>query len=96
MNRTLSKFRPNPEDEELEEVDQPYLMGFEMPQVGNEVREIEIRGERTIALSVNCAKNNLSHRQRTGVTVSNEQRTEVKNEHPRLQPMQDASEETHG
>ena len=35
MNKTLSEFRPIQEDEEPEEVTQPNLMGFEMPQAGN-------------------------------------------------------------
>ena len=36
-SKTLSEFRPIPEDAELEGEAQPDLMGFEIPQPGNEV-----------------------------------------------------------
>ena len=42
INETLSEFRPILGDEEPEEVTQPNLMGFEMPQARNEVG---VRGE---------------------------------------------------
>ena len=61
MNETLSEFRLIPEDIELEEGAQPNLMGFEMPQAGNEVG---VWGKRAAALSRNHMKTNLNHRQR--------------------------------
>ena len=36
-NKTLSEFRPIPEDVKLEEENQPDLMGFETPRPGNEI-----------------------------------------------------------
>ena len=108
MNETLSEFRPILEDKELKEVDQPNLKGFEMPQAGNEVREVEVWGEEGNSPQQELRKEQpqsqtedlnvtqINIHQVTGVTVSNEQRKEVKNKHPRSQPMQDASEDTHG
>ena len=108
MKEILSKFRLIPEDEELEEVDQPNLMGFEMPQAGNEVREVGVWGEEGNSPQWESHKEQLQSQtedlnvtqinihQVTGVTINDEQRTEVKNEHPRSQPIQDVSENTHG
>ena len=83
-------------------------MGFEMPQTGNEIREVRIRGEegnspqqeshkeqpQSQAEDLNVVEINVN--QATGVAVSNEQRMKVMNECPRSKPIQDANEETHG
>ena len=105
MNETLSEFRPIPEDEELEEVAQPNLMGFEMLQAENEVgvwgeegrspqRELHKEQPQSQTEDLNITQINVH--QATGQTVNDEQRTEIKNDHHRSQPTETASEGTQG
>ena len=108
MNETLSKFRPIPEDKELKNVDQQILMGFDMPQVGNEIGKVRIQVEEGTSPQWELCKEQsqsqpedlnvtqINIHQMTGAAVSNEHRTEVMNERPMPQPIQDVNEEAHG
>ena len=89
MNETLSKFRLIVEDEEPEEVAQPNLMGFEMPQAGNKAGAQEEEGsspqwelyeEQPQPQTEDLNITQINIHQATGVTVNDEQRMEIKNE----------------
>ena len=93
-NKTLSEFRPIPEDIEPEGENQPDLMGFETPRPGNEVGVWGEEGNspqqglyehQNGPQLENSNTTQINIRQTTETAANNAQRTEESSEHHRPQ-----------
>ena len=101
MNKTLSEFRPIPEDVEPEGEAQPDLMGFKTPQPGNEVgvwgkegnspqQGLHEHQPQPQTEDLNITQINIH--QTTEIAINDIQGTEENNEHHRTQPAETISE----